>query len=95
MIGENRVICFTPEQEFFAKGSHGIAGKHPIPSLGPNDKNDFITKLFEQARSNIAEENEAFAPIRAQYEAADARKLISIGLRQKLQVLTILNCNTS
>lgn len=72
MIGENRVICFTPEQEFFAKGSHGIAGKHPIPSLGPNDKNDFVTKLFEQARNNIAEENEAFAPIRAQYEAAMA-----------------------
>ena len=26
MIGDRRDICFTPEQEFFAKGCHGIKG---------------------------------------------------------------------
>lgn len=68
MIGDQRVICFTPEQEYFAKGCHGIKGKYTIPELGPEDKNDFLTRLFDQAKKNLDEENEAFAPIREQYE---------------------------
>lgn len=69
MIGDKRVICFTPEQEFFAKGCHGIKGQLVVPELGPADANDFITRLFEQAKSNIAAEAAEFAPVRAQYEA--------------------------
>lgn len=72
MIGNDRVICFTPEQEFFAKGCHGISGRRRIPQLGETDKNDFLTRLFEEAQSNITAENEAFAPVRAQYESAVA-----------------------
>ena len=72
MIGDQRVICFTPEQEYFAKGCHGIQGKIAIPTLGPDDKNDFLTRLFEQAKANIQAENEAFAPVREQYDAAMA-----------------------
>lgn len=68
MIGTQRVICFTPEQEYFAKGCHGIKGKISVPELGPNDPNDFITRLFEQAKANIAAEAEAFAPVKEQYE---------------------------
>lgn len=68
MIGMQRVICFTPEQEYFAKGCHGIKGKISIPELGPNDPNDFITRLFDQAKANIAAEAEALAPIKEQYE---------------------------
>lgn len=68
MIGEHRTVCFSPEQEFFAKGCHGIAGRYTVPELGPTDANDFITKLFGQAKANIAAENEAFAPQREQYE---------------------------
>lgn len=68
MIGEQRVICFTPEQEYFAKGCHGIKGKYNIPELGPEDKNDFLTRLFDQAKKNLDAENEAFAPIREQYD---------------------------
>lgn len=70
MIGENRVICFSPEQEFFAKGCHGINGKYPIPNLGPNVKNDFLTRIFEQAKQSISDENAAFAPIKEKYDAA-------------------------
>lgn len=78
MINADRVICFSPEQEFFAKGCHGIAGRYPIPKLGANDRNDFLTKLFEQAKANIAAENEAFAPQKEQYEKAiaDAKDII-------------------
>ena len=67
MIGDQRVISFTPEQEYFAKGCHGIRGKYTIPELGMNDSNDFLTKLFETAKANIAAEDAAFAPIREQY----------------------------
>lgn len=78
MINADRVICFSPEQEFFAKGCHGITGRYPIPKLGVNDKNDFLTKLFEQAKSNIAAESEMFAPQKEQYEKAiaDAQDII-------------------
>lgn len=73
MIGEQRVVCFSPEQEFFAKGCHGIAGKFTIPNLGEHDANDFLTKLFERAKANIDAENKAFEPIREQYATAMAK----------------------
>ena len=78
MIGNSRVISFTPTQEFFAKGCYGIEGQFTIPSVGPNDKNDFISALFEKARANIAEEAEAFAPVKDQYDEVmeEARKII-------------------
>lgn len=69
MIGNQRVVCFTPEQEYFAKGCHGITGQIAVPELGPNDENNFISKLFDIAKANIAAEAEEYAPIKAQYEA--------------------------
>lgn len=68
MIGNQREICFTPEQEFFAKGCHGILGHIRIPELGPTDTNDFITKLFDAAKANISAEAEAYAPVKEQYD---------------------------
>lgn len=68
MIGDRRFICFTPEQEFFAKGCHGIKGHIAIPELGVADANDFITRLFEQAKANIAAEAEEYAPVKEQYD---------------------------
>ena len=68
MIGDQRVICFSPEQEFFAKGCHGINGKYTIPNLGDADSNEFLTRIFDKAKANIEAENEAFAPIREQYD---------------------------
>lgn len=78
MISADRVICFSPEQEFFAKGCHGITGRYPIPKLGANDKNDFLTRLFEQAKANIAAETEAFTPQKEQYEKtlAEAQDIV-------------------
>lgn len=78
MIGSQREICFSPEQEFFAKGCHGITGHLKVPELGPNDTNDFIARIFAQAKANIAAEAEAYAPIKAQYEAVmeTVRKMV-------------------
>lgn len=68
MIGNSRVVSFTPTQEFFAKGCYGIEGQFTVPTVGPADKNDFLTNLFEKARANIAAEAEAFAPVKDQYD---------------------------
>ena len=73
MIGEDRFVCFSPEQEYFAKGCHGITGKIRVPALRTEDSNDFLTRLFAQAKANIAAEDEAFAPIREKYEKAMVR----------------------
>ena len=68
MIGSQRMICFSPEQEYFAKGTHGITGRWPIPELDENTPNDFMTRLFEKARANIAKEREEYEPLRKQYD---------------------------
>ena len=68
MIGSKRVICFSPTQEYFAKGTHGVAGEIPVPTLTDGTPNDFMTKLFEQARQSIIEENDAYAPQKRQYD---------------------------
>lgn len=69
MIGNRRVISFTPETEFFAKGCFGIEGQREVPTLRPTDANDFLTRLFDEARANIEADNEAYAPMREQYES--------------------------
>ena len=69
MLGTQRTICFTPEQEYFAKGTHGINGKIAVPFLDDKHPNTFMTQLFEQARKNIEAEKEYFEPLKAQYAA--------------------------
>lgn len=68
MIGNKRTISFTPEQEFFAKGCYGIEGRKEIPTLSPTDKNDFLTRLFEEAKENLKKESEVFLPVKQKYE---------------------------
>ena len=78
MLEGKRTICFTPEQEFFAKGTHGIKGHRTIPTLTEGTTNDFMSKLFDEARANIIAEKDAFAPQKARYEETmeTARALI-------------------
>lgn len=82
MIGNQRVVCFTPEQEYFAKGCHGITGQIAVPELGPTDTNDFIARLFDKAKANIAAEAEAYAPVKKQYE------LVMETVRQMVDTIT-------
>lgn len=78
VINGKRYICFTPEQEYFAKGTHGIHGRREIPVLEATTPNDFMTRLFDEARRNIKAEADVFAPLKEQYETvmADAKHLI-------------------
>jgi len=59
MLGNKRYACFTPEDEFFAKGCHGIQGHREIPNLTDGTPNDFMVKLLDQARKNMIQENSA------------------------------------
>lgn len=68
MIGNERYVCFTPEQEYFAKGCHGISGRIKVPTLEVDTANDFVAKLFQKARDNIAEESAVYAPQKEKYD---------------------------
>lgn len=68
VIGNKRTLCFDKQQEYFTKSSHGIDGRYEIPVLADGVPNDFMAKLFEQARQSIIAENEAYAPQKAKYE---------------------------
>lgn len=73
MIGTQRTICFTPEQEFFAKGTHGIHGKHLVPILTDEVPNIFMTNLFKAARQHIVAEKDYFVPLQQQYDETMAK----------------------
>ena len=68
MLGNKRVACFSPEDEFFAKGCHGISGHIEIPTLTEDTKNDFLQKLFDTARANMVNENAGVAEKIEQYK---------------------------
>jgi len=68
MVNNQRTICFTPTDEFFAKGTHGINGNRPIPTLDGARPNDFMTRLFEEARQSIISEKAESEKLMAQYE---------------------------
>ena len=67
MLGNKRTLYFTPQDEFFAKGTHGIIGKWEVPDLVPGGKNDFLTQLFDKARENIEHENDIYKEQKEQY----------------------------
>ncbi len=73
MLGTQRTICFTPEQEFFAKGTHGIHGKHLVPILTDEVPNNFMTNLFNAARNHIKAEKDYFVPLQQQYDETMAK----------------------
>jgi hypothetical protein len=68
MINNERKLCFTPTDDYFAKGSHGIVGNMSVPLLKPGMPNNFMTKLFEQARQSIISETEELGKQRKLYD---------------------------
>lgn len=78
MINNQRTLCFTPTDEFFAKGTHGITGRWPIPTLDAKTPNTFMAQLFDKARKSIVEETEVYAPKKKQYEETmgDVRAIV-------------------
>ena len=88
MKDNKRIISFTPTDEYFAKGCYGINGSLEIPTLNETAKNEFLTKLFETARSNIANESKYFEAEKKAYE-----EVLKQGEELVESVKTIQNAN--
>ena len=69
MMGKRRMIGFSPTEEYFAKGCYGISGVREVPTLSQGVQNDFLTRLFDECRRNIAEEMNALQPLQEAYNA--------------------------
>lgn len=68
IVAGERFMGFTPTEEYFAKACFGISGVRKVPKLEPGQKNDFLTKLFAEAKQNLLKDMEAFAPQKTAYE---------------------------
>lgn len=79
MIGDSRVIGFSPTQEYFAKGCFGVDGQIPVPSLKVGDSNDFLSRLFDKSRAKIEEEKGIFEEQNKKYSVVmeKAREIVS------------------
>lgn len=75
-LGKDRIICFTPTEQYDAKGNHGISGNYNIPELkstaqgGKNSDNAFLTNLFDTYISNLNEGVNNYKSDAAVYEEA-------------------------
>lgn len=87
VMGGRRMLGFTPTDEYFAKGCYGIKGLIEVPDLKPGQKNDFLTRLFQQARQNIAAEMETYLPQRSAYDAAMEEGLAVIATLENVEDL--------
>lgn len=70
IMGSKRYMSFTPTEEYFAKSCYGIKGDRIVPELPAGAKNDYLTRLFEEAKANLLEEMQVFGPQKQQYEDA-------------------------
>jgi nucleoside-triphosphatase THEP1 len=73
-----RYLGFTPTENYNAKSAYGIKGLIKIPELADGDENDFLTKLFDKVKQNIAQETNDLKPLKEAYEKtiANGIKLI-------------------
>lgn len=70
IINGERYLGFTPTMNYNAKSAYGIKGLVKVPELKDGDKNDFLTRLFEQVKANISAESASLKPQREAYEKA-------------------------
>jgi hypothetical protein len=70
MLGNRRMIGFTPTEEYFAKGCFGVSGVRAVPELKPGQKNTFLADLFREAQQSINQEMEVYAVEREAYRSA-------------------------
>lgn len=72
-VGDTRTAFFAPEESFFAKRCFGVQARYPLPDLAQGTPNDFLTRLFTEARNNIQRDADAFAAVKRQYAEAVAK----------------------
>ena len=87
-----RYIGFTPTEQYSAKSAYGIKGIIEIPELKDGDPNDFLTKLLDRVRANLAAEGKALAPQKTAYDVAmEAAKKIVAAVVEPANVPDALN----
>lgn len=89
VMGGKRRMGFTPTEEYFAKSCYGIGGIRNVPELKPGEKNDFLTKLFEEAKQNLENDMAAFAPQKQAYDEAMIQGRALIESADSLEALTV------
>ena len=65
-----RYLGFTPTEQYSAKSAYGIKGLIEVPELKDGEENNFLTKLFNKVRSNLAAESAAVTPEKEKYNVA-------------------------
>lgn len=65
-------IGFTPTEQYSAKSAYGIKGIIEIPELKEGDPNNFLQKLFDKVRANLAAESATVSAEKKQYDEAMA-----------------------
>ena len=73
-----RYLGFTPTEQYSAKSAYGIKGLIEVPELKEGEENNFLTKLFNKVRANLAAESAALSPEKEKYDFAMsiAKKMI-------------------
>jgi hypothetical protein len=65
-LGKDRVIYFSPSEQWDAKGTHGVTGMYKIPTLkdtksgGKFSDNHFLTDLFNLVTTNMVNDNQSY-----------------------------------
>ena len=65
-----RYMGFTPTEQYSAKSAYGIKGLIEVPELKEGEENNFLTKLFNKVRANLAAESAALSPEKEKYDVA-------------------------
>ena len=65
-----RYLGFTPTEQYSAKSAYGIKGLIEVPELREGEENNFLTKLFNKVRANLAAESAALSPEKEKYDVA-------------------------
>lgn len=69
MMGNKRMIGFTPTDEYFAKGCFGVSGLKQIPELKEGQPNTFLADIFHAAQQSISREMERYGGEKEAYNA--------------------------
>lgn len=56
-VNNNRVLGFSPTDQYYAKGTHGLQGLREVPNPEKTGENIFLTNLFTELNSNIEKES--------------------------------------
>ena len=80
-LGKDRIINFTPTEQYDAKGAHGVIGSYKIPELkrtqdgGKDEDNNFLENLFNVYINELNSANQKYSEDSMVYK--EAMKIVS------------------